>query len=358
MKLTRSMPFRTILFAALAVAALLAAGCSKKSTSLTAPGTAESLARDAASFSGGSRKFISSAHENGDGTVTLPLHRGSSRGRVVWYILLDASTGDLADKFGINESSKLGNLKGSSAVQHVTMANGEVEFPASVDFTPVHSVTPGPDGFPPAAFSVGAIGEEGYSPYIQLPNGDIMNAPIIADETGRADKVVELDTDHMRVTYQETEGRSHGNKVFYVSTDASADVAAALENVTFAKAMNGAPKLDQDGTDQARASLAAFVNGQTGTNNPQRQGLNSALLDGLSPLNVLRWTPNQGRYSPVWDVHPAAWTDKAIASGQNKRQSDWGTITGLVDHGLITGPGGAKFAAAGFIVNCPIVSQH
>src|SRR5262249_41650468 len=172
-------PLLLVLSAGLAIAALVAAGCSKKATSLTAPGSATSLARAAVSLSGGSRKFIASAHENGDGTVTLPLHRGSSRGRVVWYILLDASSGDLADKFGINESQKLGNLKGSSAVQHVTMANGEVEFPASVDFTPVHSVTPGPDGFPPAAFSVGAVGEEGYSPYIQLPSGDIMNAPII-----------------------------------------------------------------------------------------------------------------------------------------------------------------------------------
>src|SRR5262249_10704409 len=230
------MSSRSFWIAAASLLALgaLAASCSKKSTSLTAPGDAVSLAREAATpTSGGRRLFIESAHENGDGTVTLPLHRGSSRGRVVWYIPLDASRGDAADRSRINQSQKLGNLRGSSAVQRVTMANGEVEFPASVDFTPVHSITPGPDGFPPASFSVGAIGEEGYSPYIQLPNGDIMNAPIIADETGRADKVVDLDTDHMRVTYQENEARSHGNKVFYVSTDASADVAAALENVTF-----------------------------------------------------------------------------------------------------------------------------
>src|SRR4029077_8951459 len=210
------------------------------STSLTSPGGASgSLAREGATAtSGGKKLFMSSAHENGDGTVTLPLYRGTSRGRVVWYILLDASSGDAAEKFVINRSQKLGNLKGSQAVQRVSMANGEIEFPASVDFTPVHSITPGPDGFPPAAFSVGAIGEEGYSPYIQLPNGTILDAPIIADETGRADKVVELNTDQGWVTYQETEGRSHQNKVFYVSTDASVDVGAALENVTFAPAMN------------------------------------------------------------------------------------------------------------------------
>jgi hypothetical protein len=72
---------------------------------------------------------------------------------------------------------------------------------------------------------------------------------------------------------------------------------------------------------------------------------------------VLRWNPSQGRYSPLWDVHPAAWTSAAIAAGQNLRQTDWGTIQGLVDHGLITGPGGAPFGPGGFIVDCPIVSM-
>ena len=351
-------PYRPLAIA-LALAAWLAAGCSKQGTGVTNPEPSLSAARVAdAAGSGGSRVFISSAHENGDGTVTLPLHRGSSRGRTVWYVLLDASTGDAAEKFGINESQKLGNLRDTRAVQQVTMNGGTIEFPASVDFTPVRSVTPGPTGFPPAAFHVGAEGEPGYSPYIQLPDGTILNAPIIADESGRADKVRELDTEHGRVVYEETAGFAHGNAVLYASFDASVGVAAALENVTLAPVLNEAPVLDQDGTDQARASLAAFVNGQTGANNPNRQGLNSAILDGLSPLNVLRWTPNQGRYSPAWDVHPAAWTDRAIAAGQNKRQTDWGTITGLVDKGMITGPGGAKFAAAGFIVNCPIVSQH
>ena len=38
-----------------------------------------------------------------------------------------------------------------------------------------------------------------------------------------------------------------------------------------------------------------------------RQGINSALLGEGDPLNVLAWTPNQGRYSPLWDVHVSQW---------------------------------------------------
>ncbi len=157
---------------------------------------------------------------------------------------------------------------------------------------------------------------------------------------------------------RETNGFQGGKAVRYLSTESSNPVAATLENATLAPALDAAPFLDGDGTDSSRASLAAFVNGQTGANNPQRQGLNSALLDGLDPLNVLRWNPSQGRYSPLWDVHLTEWTAQAISTGQNLRQMDYGDILGLVSHGLVTGPGGASFAASGFIVNCPIVSSE
>ena len=345
---------RLVLMVALGAVALT--GCSK-SARLTDPDAASFVARgsDAAS-GGGSRLFVTSGRENADGTVTLPLHRGTSKGRTVWFIVLDASTGDAASKWGVNNSSKLTHLAGTKAVQIATVNGGMLEFPASVDFTPVRSVTPSATGFPPAAFSIGAEGEAGYSPFIQLADGTILNAPIIANESGQADKVKRIDTAAGTVDIEETPGFSGGKAVQYLSTDASIPLAAALENVTLAPALNFAPTVGEDGTDQARAGLIAFVNGQTGAGNPNRQGLNSALLDGLAPLNILRWAPNQGRYSPVWDVHPAAWTAKAIAEGANKRQTDFGTVTNLADKGYITGPGGAPFAAAGFVVNCPIIS--
>lgn len=343
----------------LAIGALALAGCSK-GTSLSGPATDATLAARAADATrgGGSRLFVTSGRENSDGTVTLPLHRGTSNGRTVWFIVLDASSGDAAQKWGVNESQKLSHLRGTTAVQNAGMTNGVIEFPASVDFTPVRSVTAGPTGFPPAGFSIGARGEPGYSPFLQLADGTIINAPIIANESGQADKVKRIDTAAGTVDFEETDGFSGGKPVRYVSTDASIELAAALENVTYAPAIDAAPTVGQDGTDQARSGLIAFVNGQLGANNPNRQGLNSAVLDGLAPLNILRWAPNQGRYSPIWDVHPAAWTDQAIASGQNTRQTDFGTVQGLVDKGLVSGPGGAKFGAAGFVVNCPIISQR
>ncbi|MFL5310806.1 MAG: hypothetical protein ACJ79H_10180 [Myxococcales bacterium] len=311
-------------------------------------------------FSSGSSRtlFVQSAHEHADGTVTLPLYRGTSRGRTVWYIVLDSSSGDDAQAKGVNRSQKLANARGSTAVQTVSLRNGVVDFPASVNFASgIRSIVAGPNGFPPIQATFSAKGEDGYSPIIQLPDGTIENAPQVANDTGRAPKVTAIDFAALTVTLEETPGFQGGKAVRYLSTDASLDVAAALENVTFAPALNGAPALGNDGTDSSRTSLAAFVNGQTGAANPQRQGLDSAILDGLSPLNVLRWNPSQGRYSPLWDVHLAAWSRTAIAAGANLRQMDFGDILGLASHGQIAAPDGTPFGASGFIVNCPIISS-
>ncbi len=306
--------------------------------------------------------FITSAVENPDLTVTLPLHKGTSQGQTVYYIITDTNAGNLAQSLGLNTSQKLANAANTSAVQNVSSnPDGSIDFPATVNFSAqLRQVVPGPQGFPPAAAQPSAIGQPGYSPLIQLPNGTIENAPHLANATGRANKVVNLDTVNLKVTYRETRGFQGGNPVHYISTDASNQVAAALENVTYAPALNSAPTLNDDSTASARASLAAFTNGQTGAANPQRQGLNSAILDGLDPLNVLRWNPSQGRYSPLWDVHLTQWSQAAVAAGQNTRQTDFGPIQGLADDGVVAGfngtAQGTTFAASGFIVNCPIVS--
>ena len=305
--------------------------------------------------SGSSTQFIRSAVVNADHTATLPLLRGTSGGRTVWYVVLDASTSNAADRYGANRSNKLANARGTAAVQKVSVHNGVIDFPATVDFAPARKVVPGPAGFPPAVANPGAVGPPTYSPLIQLPDGTVLNAPQLANATGHADKAVAIDTVAGTVRYQLTDGFARGERVRYISTDASDPAVAALENSTWAPALERAPFAGGDGTDSARATLVAFVNGQTGAGNPQRQGLNSALLDGLDPLNVLAWKPDQGRYSPLWDVHPAQWSAAAVASRANVAQTSVDAVEDLVEQGTITGPGGARFAPADVVVDCPIV---
>lgn len=306
--------------------------------------------------SGGQTLFIRSAIENPNLTATLPLYRGTSHGQNVYYVITDSSDGNFSQTFGINRSQKLANAANSGGVQKVRVVNGVVDFPATVDFAPLRKVSPGPQGFPPVAAEPGAVGEVGYSPLIQLPNGIIVNAPHIANSTGQADKVVSIDSIRNTVTYRETNGFQGGDPVKYMSFDASNPVAAALEDVTLAPDLDLLPSVNDDSTESARATLIAFINGQTGANNPQRQGLSSAILDGLDPLNLLRWNPSQGRYSPMWDVNLARWTDRVVAARQNLRQTDVGTAQGLADHGQLTAPDGGPLTTSGFIVNCPIVS--
>ena len=313
----------------------------------------------------GGHQFIASGVEHADGTVTLPLHTGRSHGGTVFFIITDTSSGSLAQALGVNRPQKLANAANTMAVQPVTVEpDGTWDFPSTVDFSAQkRDVVPGPDGFPPmAGTQPSAVGDAGYSPLVQLPDGTVVNAPQVANGTGRANKVVDLDTANSTVTYRETHGFQGGKPVHYVSTDASDPVAAALENVTFAPALNAAPSAGDDSTDSARASLAAFTNGGTGATNPQRQGLNSAILDGLDPLNVLRWNPSQGRYSPLWDVHLGQWSMAAVAAGQRQRETDFGQVQNLADQGLVTGfdgtAEGTAFGPSGFIVDCPIVSQQ
>src|SRR5215467_703073 len=125
--------------------------------------------------------FIRSGQVNADFTqVTLPLFRGTSHGQTVYYVITDSSdTADAATR-QVNYAPKLANAKGTAAVQIVTVVNGVVDFPATVDFSPSQMLIPGPTGFPPALASPGAVGEPGYSPLIQMPNGVVLNAPQIA----------------------------------------------------------------------------------------------------------------------------------------------------------------------------------
>ncbi len=83
---------------------------------------------------------------------------------------------------------------------------------------------------------------------------------------------------------------------------------------------------------RARESVIAFINGQTGRHNRQRQGLNAAILDRESPLNILEDVPKSGgqfNYSPMWDIHLVQW-DASVPMASRLRQADFATAESLV----------------------------
>src|SRR5215471_2555188 len=183
---------------------------------------------------GGHTLFIQSAVENANGTVTFPLYKGTSNGQTVYYVMTDASDGNFAQQFGLNTAQKLANAANTGSVQKVTIINGVIDFPATVDFNHIRQLTPGPTGFPPAVAQPGAVGQIGYSPLIQLPNGTVVNAPHVANSTGQSAKVVSFDLINNRVTYRETNAFQGGDPIRYASFESSSPVAATIENATWA----------------------------------------------------------------------------------------------------------------------------
>lgn len=280
------------------------------------------LASISTSAYAGSKQFIS-GEINDDDTITLPLLEGRSNGQTVWFIITDASDDDFAEAFGANRAQKLENARGTTAIQTGFFDNnGVLHFTATVDFSPQRIIVPGPDGFPPLQAEPGSVAEDGYSPLVQLPDGTIVNAPHVANDSGVHDSADDLNMDDRTVRIELVDGFARDKPVLYISTESSSPVGAALEASTFAPSLNAAPFVGGDGTDSARASLAAITNGQTGVNNRQRQGLNSALMGEGDPLNMLAWLPNQGRYSPLWDVHLST-----FAPGETPtRQEDFLTL--------------------------------
>lgn len=321
----------------------------------------------AASATAASRILPSAGNLNAAAkTITLHLFEGKTvTGQNTWYIVTESSNRADATRRGVNYAPKLANALGTNAVQRVTVSSGAVRFPGTVDFRPVHKLVPGPAGFPPNVAEPGSVGDAKYSNLITTGNGIVLNAEQIANNTGRHDKVVSIDFEARRVTVQLTEGRQRGKKVLYLSTEASDKTAATLEGSTFAPNLNAAPGVADDrNATSARTGLVAIVNGATDANNPQRQGLSSAVLGEGDPLNILQWPASSIHYSPLWDVHPAVWTGAAIASGERARLSSFDQVAGAAGAGQLVsggaGPGNPDLnglKAGGFVVNCPIIVE-
>ena len=108
------------------------------------------------------------------------------------------------------------------------------------------------------------------------------------------DKVVKICPSDQTVTLQLTEGFSFARPVLYLSMDANDRVAATLEGATLAPALKDITVGHDDSAFSAVERIFLFANGPTGKENPQRQGLNSAISDGLSPLKRAGGNPDGG----------------------------------------------------------------
>lgn len=320
------------------------------------------------------------------GTITLPLYRGNVRAgnRTVYYILTDTTDEGNAKSLGLNFSAKLTYAAVSNrAVRTGTLRrDGMLEFDAGfVDFTPERRIVPGTGAspFPPIVAEPGSVGDNSYSPLVRIVNAGnhIYNAPIVAagdsstfrnmdgtvNRRAVHDGVVSININPANefastVTMRLAPGFSFARPVLYLSTDASSPLVAALEEATLAPGLADIDVGNDDSAFSAVERIFVAINGPRGCENPQRQGIESAMMDGRRPLNVLGGIPTVATdYSPLWDLNAYQWTQQAIDRGYRSRLTEEFQILSFAERGFITGIGGEKFGSEGSIINCPIVHR-
>lgn len=328
-----------------------------------------------------------------DRSITLPLYLGHTKGgKNVWYILTDTNDERNANALGLNHTAKLSYVVGG-ALQHAQLQEDtSLRFDNfKVDFSPTRTLVPGaaPNAFPPKTAKAGSVGDNKYSPYVQLDNAPgrpIYNAPVVAFDTDAAtlqksctgpvdyskvhDRVLHIcpgasnSNGRGTVTVATTPIFSFGKPATYISTDSSSELVATLDSGTFAPALGNLTVGRDDSAFSAVERLFVTANGQTNKNapagktNPQRQGLNSALSGEGPPLNVIGGIPNVANdYSPAWDINLGYWTKQASDLGYVSRVTDEFQILKLVEDGWITGPDGAEYGSIGIVVNCPIIER-
>ncbi|CAA9426765.1 MAG: hypothetical protein AVDCRST_MAG03-2950 [uncultured Rubrobacteraceae bacterium] len=313
-------------------------------------------------------------------TVTLPLYRGElADGTPQWFVLTDTSNADQADALGLNHSAKLSYANTGRGTRAATQnGDGTLTFEGgSVDFSPEHKIVPGEgeNAFPPAEAQPGSMGDEDYSPLVRVENAgdEVYNAPVIAQGVGADqlemegdevdhsivhDKVVGISASEGTVTLDLTNGFSFARPVLYLSFDSNDPVAAALEGSTLAPGLEDLGVGRDDSAFSAVERIFITANGPMGGENPQRQGLNSAVSGEGDPLNVFGGIPTVATdYSPMWDANIGEWTQEATDKGYGSRVTEEFQILGLAEQGHITGPGGEPYGSTGIIINCPIVMR-
>ncbi len=323
------------------------------------------------------------------GNITLPIFKGQHDGQDVWFIVTESSDQGDAAKLGVNFAPKMNNALGTAAVQDAQFVNANtgravpgrpnlrsqgvvLSFEGTVDFSPVRLVVPDPvNGFPPLQFRAGAVGDADYSPMVTTGDGIVLNASHVANASGLHDAVVSIDYAKREVTLDQFRGFYEFEEILYLHQEGSIELVAAVEGSTWAPNLNAAPGLgSNDPETSARSAILPIVNGERGVSNPDRQGLQSALLGEGDPLNVTQEEPGFEDgvvlYSPIWDLHLIVWTDAAIAAGQRRLLTDADEIAAAFQAGLVvSGTPNSGVAnssllglkATGAISNCPITAN-
>ncbi len=347
--------------------AVLIAGCGSAShsskASSTPAGTSSATSTPATKPPGAEPSVV--ALDEKALTVTLPLYKGTtSAGAPTYYIVTDASTAALAKKYGVNRAPKLIRALGTKAVQTVTEQPSGPVFAGTVDFSHKPMVVPSAAGFPPKVAKPGAVGDARYSPLITTGDGSVINAPQVANGTGIGNGVVSIDYKAKTVTLKLLDGFVGGAHNYYLRTDGSIPLLAAIESSTYTPNLNSAPGIGSDDpATSARSGIVPVVNGPlAAAGADQRQGLDSALLGEGPPENVEQDPPGSRGYSPLWDVTPAVWTQAAISGHRVVRLKSFPEVAKAVTAGDITSAGkGPKNSALGInelgaVSNCSIVS--
>jgi len=315
----------------------------------------------------------------GRANVTLPAFTGvGPDGRAnVSYIVTEAADFDVARILGVNYAPKLAFGRGTDASQDVTLDRGRLRFRGAVDFSPVRVLRAGtgPSAFPPAEAQPGAVADEEWSSLVVLPSGSVLNVAVVANATGEHDRLIRMTRDRSEATLELLDGWQGGDRFYYhLVTDSSDPVAATVEQGVYSPRLGRLAAYGQSNVFDQSALLgfSPNANGETGASNPQRQGLNSTIVDGdLDPVNVFPLDPDNDRrylnnYSPMWDAHVSEWTEEAIASGQRRAITGFGDLRDLVERGLVRSFAGSMGESNGFvaglrsteiIINCPVIAQ-
>ncbi len=317
--------------------------------------------------------------------VTLPIYEGiGPSGEPTYYIITETSTQATAQALGAILSPKLryGALPSAAdAAQRVEVnEEGRIIFRGDVDFSPERILVPGEEtAFPPSVAQPGAVGDAEYSSLVVLPSDLVINAQIIANDSGLHDRIIEINIEERWARFELLDGWQGGDRYYYhLVTDASDPVPATIELGVYAPRLANLPVFGQSGLD-GESVLLGFspnINGLTTTENSvgniNRQGLSSTILDqDLDPVNVFPFDPDNANevgnnYSPFWDAHLSMWTEEAIANGERRAIRGFSDLNDLLQQGLVTSFAGSPgiendfvfgLRASNAVINCPVIMQ-